>query len=186
MPRRFPPLSAEAMSPAQQAFVDTVVSARGGIGGPYDPLVRVPDLGARVLAVGDAIRFASPLPDRLLELAIITTASHWRARYCWTAHAGLALQHGVSEDTVAALARGDEPTALAPDEQVVHAFSRALVATGAVPDDVFDAAVECVGEEAAVALVSTVGFYSLISFLLNADRSPHPAGQPLPTPDNGR
>jgi 4-carboxymuconolactone decarboxylase len=185
MPRHFPPLSAEALSPAQQDFVDTVVSARGGIGGPYDPLVRVPDLGARILAVGDAIRFASPLPDRLLELAIITTASHWRARFCWTAHAALALTHGVAGETVAALARGDEPEDLPPDEQVVHRFSRALVRTGAVPDDVFDAAVQCVGEEAVVALVSTVGFYSLISFLLNADRSPHPAGEPLPTPGNG-
>jgi 4-carboxymuconolactone decarboxylase len=79
--RRFPPLPADSMTSEQRRAHGVIVAARGRSGGPYDALLRLPDLALQVLRLGDAVRFGNHVEPRLMELAIVTTAQHWGAEF---------------------------------------------------------------------------------------------------------
>jgi len=80
---RLPYLSRDALDDAGRAVWDRLESTRGsivlndegGLGGPFDAWVTAPDIGARLIELGGALRFASTIELRLLEVAIITTGS---------------------------------------------------------------------------------------------------------------
>ncbi|MFZ1910653.1 MAG: carboxymuconolactone decarboxylase family protein, partial [Burkholderiales bacterium] len=75
---RLPPLSKHDMDEAQQRVYDAIVAGpRGGVRGPFDALLRSPELADRLQKVGAFVRFESSLPAHLSELAILVTARHW-------------------------------------------------------------------------------------------------------------
>jgi len=47
------------------------------------------------------VRFQTSLDRRLLELAIIVVAAHWRAEFEWWAHARMAREYGVDDASFA-------------------------------------------------------------------------------------
>ena len=72
---RLPPIPEEALTPAQRAAAEELASGpRGKLAGPFVPLLRSPELMARVQKVGEYLRFESALPARIKELAILVTA----------------------------------------------------------------------------------------------------------------
>src|ERR671934_1360875 len=72
---RFPHLTREQMTDAQKRVYDGIVSGpRGGARGPFNALLRSPDLADRVQKVGEYLRFNTSLPARLNELAILVNA----------------------------------------------------------------------------------------------------------------
>jgi 4-carboxymuconolactone decarboxylase len=88
----------------------------------------------------------------------------------------MALQHGVSQEAVDAIARGATPP-LPDDERVVHAVARQLVESGHVDQATYDAARELLGDRGVVELVTLCGYYTLVSFSLNAFDVPLPPGE---------
>ena len=88
----------------------------------------------------------------------------------------MARRHGVADAVVDAIARGDEPPFAADDERVIYAFASQLVKTGRVAKEAYDAARELLGDAAMVELVSLCGYYTLVSFVLNAFDVPLPSG----------
>jgi 4-carboxymuconolactone decarboxylase len=58
----------------------------------------------------------------------------------------------------------------------VYRFCRSLLATGRAPEAEFADALELLGEQGLVELVCVVGYYTLVAFVVNADRHPLPAG----------
>ena len=94
---RFKPLTYDEMTPAQKAMVEHLIAGpRGGVNGPFNVLLRSPEIGDLGQEFGGAARFKSSLPQRLYELAILVTARHWTAQYEWQAHHRSALQAGLS------------------------------------------------------------------------------------------
>jgi hypothetical protein len=74
---RFPELTRDQMTDAQKRAYDGIVSGpRGGARGPFNVLLRSPELADTVQRVGAYLRFNSSLPARLNELAIIVNARH--------------------------------------------------------------------------------------------------------------
>src|ERR1044072_3314642 len=93
---RYREITAAEMDPAQKRVHDQIVSGkRGRFGGPFQLLIRAPGVCEHAAPLGEYLRWGTSLPDRLSELAIITTARFWRAQYEWYAHAPLAEQAGV-------------------------------------------------------------------------------------------
>jgi 4-carboxymuconolactone decarboxylase len=157
------------------------------IGGPFNVWLQAPGVGTPIAALGAAVRYGSTLEPRLLELAIITVAAHWRAEYEWWAHARLARAAGVADATVEALGRGDHPTFEADDERTVQQFAAELVETGRVGSERYDQAVAMLGEAGVVELVALCGYYTLVSFALNAfDVALPPGVEPTWTDAGGR
>ena len=84
---RYRDITPAEMTPAQRRVHDLIVSGRRGrFGGPFQLLIRAPEICEHAAKLGEHLRWGTSLPDRLSELAIITTAQFWRAQYEWYAH----------------------------------------------------------------------------------------------------
>jgi 4-carboxymuconolactone decarboxylase len=179
---RFRPLTSEEMTPEQKRVADALIAgARGAVRGPFPALLRSPELADRVRHLGDYIRFESALPPTLRELAILLVARFWSAHYEWHAHQQQALKAGLAPEIPEAIARGRKPASLSADENLIYEFFSQLLTKRDVADDIFDAATARFGEKAIVELICTAGYYSFISLILNANRTPVPeGGKPLP------
>jgi len=128
--------------------------------------------------VGEHVRFHSSLARRLTELAILLTARRWSAAFEWYAHRRLALGAGLDPALVDAIERGERPREIDDEAAAVYRFADELLQTGGVADETFDRVVERFGSQGAADLIGTVGYYCLVSFFLNVDRYPVPAGEP--------
>src|SRR5579862_6740538 len=94
---RFKPLTYEAMTPDQKKLTDNILnSERKSMGGPFNTLLRSPEMGDIAQQLGAYIRYKTSLPHRLNEMAIIMVARQWTAQYEWYAHKSLALQAGLN------------------------------------------------------------------------------------------
>lgn len=174
---RFAPLIPQAMTPEQRRVADAIASGpRGGLRGPFNALLRSPELADRAQKLGEYLRFGTCLPAPLKELAILLTARHWRAQYEWYAHSSLARKAGLEDAIIAAIAEGRPPASLSPAQAAVHGFCTEILETKEVSDAAFDAARRAFGEQGAIELVGLVGYYSLVAMVLNVDRYPLPEG----------
>jgi 4-carboxymuconolactone decarboxylase len=115
------------------------------------------------------------------ELAIILTARRWRAQYEWYAHRRLAIEAGLDPAWADDIAEHRRPAAMDAEAAAVYDFATELLDTGAVSDATYAAVLDRFGEVGVVDLIGAVGYYCLISFILNVDRHPIPPdAEPLP------
>jgi 4-carboxymuconolactone decarboxylase len=174
---RFRPLTWDEMTPPQRAMIEHLLAGeRATTSGPFNVLLRSPELGDIAQQMGARIRFHSSLPRRLNEMAILLVARSQTAQYEWYAHKRLALQAGLKPEIVDAIAAGRRPAALQPDEQALHTFETELLERHEVSDATFKAAVDAFGERGVVDLIGLMGYYHLVSMALNVDRYPLPDG----------
>ena len=159
----------EAQRAAAQALID---GPRKGVFGPFVPLLRSPVLLERVAAVGEFLRFDSVLEPRLRELATCVAARHVSNRFEWSMHAPLAVKAGVAPEAIEALRQGATPRPLAPDEQDIVDFVHELLATHGVSDLTYQAAIARWGERGVVELTALVGYFVMVSWLMNVARTP--------------
>ena len=170
---RFKPLTYEEMTPAQRTMLEHLLAGpRGGANGPFNVLLRSPEIGDLAQEFGASTRFKSSLPQRLYELAILVTARHWTSQFEWQAHHRAALQAGLSPAIADAIAQGRRPAAMQKDEEAVYNFSSELVDTKQVSDATFNALKSAFGERGVVDVVAVMGWYTTVSMLLNVDRYP--------------
>jgi 4-carboxymuconolactone decarboxylase len=182
---RLPYLRYDDLDPDARAVWDGVVGSRGdgmvgpdgGLIGPFNAFVHAPAVGRRLSSLGRVLRFETSIDRRLLEVAIITVGARWKAEFEWWAHARMARKHGVADEVVDAIGRGDDPPFEADDERVVYTVARQLTAGGQLGQDAFAAAQRLLGDAGVVELVSLCGYYTLVSFLLNAFTVPLPPGE---------
>src|SRR2546422_1589632 len=170
---RFKPLKYDEMTPAQKTMVEHLLAGeRRGTGGPFNVLLRSPEMGDLAQQFGAQMRFHSSLPPRLNEMAIIITARHWTAQYEWTAHRAAAQQAGLNQAIIDAIAEGRRPAKMQEDEEILYNFCTELLNTKQVSDATFQAAVKKFGERTVVDAIGVMGYYQLVSMLLNVDRYP--------------
>ena len=170
---RFAPLTYDTMTPAQKTMIDHLLTGpRAGANGPFNVLLRSPEIGDLAQQFGASTRFQSSLPQKLYELAILVTARHWTSQYEWQAHHRSALQAGLSPAIADAIAQGQRPSAMQKDEEAVYNFSSELLNTKQVSDATFNAAKSAFGERGVVDLIAVIGWYHTVSMLLNVDRYP--------------
>jgi 4-carboxymuconolactone decarboxylase len=183
---RFKPLTWDEMSPAQKTMIQHLLAGdRRGVGGPFNILLRSPEMGDLAQQFGASMRFHSSMPPRLNEFAIILTARFWTAQYEWNAHRRAAAQAGLSEDIIQAVAAGKRPGKMAADEETVYNFCTELLKTHQVGDTTYQATVKAFGEKGVVDIMGVMGWYQFVSMMLNVDRYPlgpgiQPELKPLP------
>jgi 4-carboxymuconolactone decarboxylase len=183
---RFAPLTWGEMTEAQQTMTRHVLDGpRTGMTGPFNVMLRSPVMGDFAQELGAQVRFSSTLPPPLREMAILIAARHWTGQYEWQAHKTTALDVGLSPAIIAAIAAGETPRSMQADEAALHRFCTELLTTKHVSDETFAAAKAAFGEQGTTEIIFTLGYYSLVSMLLNVDEHPLPAGvapelKPLP------
>jgi 4-carboxymuconolactone decarboxylase len=174
---RFRPLTYDEMTPAQRTMIEHVLAGpRGSVDGPFNVQLRSPEMGDLGQQFGASTRFATSVPRKLYELAIIITARHWTAQFEWYAHRRGAVQAGISPAIADAIAEGRRPSGMPLDEQAVYNFATELLETRQVSDATFDAAKKLLGERGVVELINVMGWYGTVSMFLNVDRYPLPEG----------
>jgi len=174
---RFKPLTWETMTPEQKAMTEHVLAGkRGSMNGPYNVLLRSPEMGDMAQKFGAYTRFDSSIPHKLNELAILITARFWNSQYEWSAHHKYALQAGLAPALIAAVAQGKRPEGMEADEAAVYDFCHELLETRQVSDATFGAVRDRFGERGAVDLIGVMGYYHIVSMALNVDRYPLPEG----------
>jgi 4-carboxymuconolactone decarboxylase len=90
---RFKPLTAGELTPEQKTLVEHLLSGeRGTLNGPFNVLLRSPEMGDRAQMLGAYIRFHTTVPTKLNEFAILITARALNVQYEWAAHHKNALQ----------------------------------------------------------------------------------------------
>ncbi len=175
---RFKPLTYDQLTPQQRTMIDHLLAGdRGGsTDGPFNVFLRSPEMGDVAQQLGAQIRFHSSLPRRLNEMAILMTGRFWGAQYEWYAHHRNALQAGLSEAIIDAIANNRKPANLQRDEEAVYDFCHEMLINKQVSDATYQAVVSQFGERGAVDLVGVMGYYTLVSMALNVDRYPLPEG----------
>ena len=183
-PARLPILSEEALSSDQRALLESIRSgprgASTGIRGPFAVFLHAPAFGELAQQLGGYCRFKTAVPARLSEFAILLTAKLWRAQYEWFAHVPHAERAGVAKETIHDLHRGRRPKSAPEDERAIYDFIQELYKTKRVSDRNFRRVRSILGDAATVELVGILGYYVLISMILNVFRMSLPEGEPLP------
>src|ERR1700676_3266548 len=101
---RFRGLTYDEMTPEQKALTNRALAGRGTIG-TFNILLRSPGLSEAIRGTAGRRR-GSPLTQEQSELAIIINARYWTTQFEWLVHHRAAVQAGISEATVTAIAEG--------------------------------------------------------------------------------
>lgn len=174
---RFAPLTWPQMTSAQQTMTRHVLDGpRTAMNGPFNVMLRSPAMGDLAQELGAQVRFNSSLPADLRELAILMSARHWTTQYEWNAHQAAALAAGLDPKIIASIAMGQKPRSLNAAGSALYDFCSELLATKQVSDATFGAMRAAFGEQGVADAIFTLGYYGLVSMLLNVDEYPLPDG----------
>jgi 4-carboxymuconolactone decarboxylase len=173
---RMPPLPTAGLTEQQAQALAEFRAARGEPTGPWIALLRSPELMRRTRGLSDYLRFESPVPGWLRELVILMTARQWGQSYEWNAHYAIAIDEGLSPDIAQAIAEGRRPQGMVREEEILYELCLELQRNHSVSDTTYERAVERFGEQGVVEVVSLMGYYTMISMILNTSRAPLPDG----------
>jgi 4-carboxymuconolactone decarboxylase len=172
-PDRLPALPMESLDPAQRAAAEELIAGpRKAVKGPFIPLLRSPALLAHVQKLGAYLRFDTVLPPRVSEFATLVVAQAWRQQFEWFVHVPLARQAGTSQASIDALHAGRRPSDMNDDEALVYDFTTELLQQHGVSDAHYEACVQRFGERGVVELTGLVGYFVMVSAVLNVARTP--------------
>ena len=170
---RLPMPANDAMTEDQRAAAQALIDGpRKGVFGPFLPLLRSPQLLDRVARLGEYLRFDSVIEPRIRELVTCAAARHVTNQFEWLMHAPLALKAGVSPATIEALGAGARPRDLPADEEIALDFARELVHSHGTSEPTYRAALARFGEQGVVELATLVGYFVMVSWLMNVAHTP--------------
>ncbi len=153
----------------REAFAEVTALAGGSItGGPGSITINSPEMAKRRNHLTSYLRYETEFPQRILELAILTTARAMDCQYVWNAHAPAARKAGVADTLVDALRDRRPLPDLAPDEEAVINYANEFFKTHKVSEEAFDKALELFGAQYLVELTTLMGHYAQTSFFVNA------------------
>jgi 4-carboxymuconolactone decarboxylase len=142
--------------------------------GPYNPLLYSPGAGSGFLDFEHAEDTGSSLNDRVRQVVILSVGSVWQSDYEIYAHSAIALQAGLSEETLQALRSGEFAVDLTDDEQLAQAYTLQLVSEHSVERSLYERAESVFGRHGLVDLALLIGRYLAICAILNSFEIPRP------------
>ena len=181
---RLPLRRREDMDEDGKRFYDAVVSPQSrtlvGLRGPSGIWLHSSELGERVRAVNQYLRYETALERRLTELAILVTARELDNQFEWTAHEPAALAEGLSGEIIDVVKHRRPSAELGPTEAIIVDFGREVFRDKAVSARTFARAAEAFGHEGVVNLAALMGNYAMTAVILDAvDQRIPPDREPL-------
>lgn len=169
-----PPVRLDA---AQQAAADELVNGpRRGVYGPFRPLLHCPALLRAVAKVGETLRYEGALDPALREWTICVVARELSNVFEWDMHLPLAEAAGVPASALEALDAGKPmPPDLRADLALARTVAHELLSRHRLADATFAEAAKQWGEPTLVELLTLVGYFAMVCWLMNVARTPGPA-----------
>ena len=178
---RMPPLAMSALDGKQRKVAEELINGpRGGVKGPFIPLLRSPELVDRLGKVGEYLRFGSSLQPRISELVMLVVAREWTNQFEWAVHVPLALKNGIRQEAVDALAEGRRPRDLAEDEEIACEICEELSRTKGLCDTTYRRALEKFGEVGLIDIATVYGYFVTVCAIMNLAHTPAPADARVP------
>ena len=157
-----------SMSSAQKTVFDEIAGGpRGGVRGPFLPLLNSPVLADKVQKLGQFVRYECSIPWKLRELAILVTAFHWKAQYEWFAHESEAIKAGLTQNIIEAVKVGVRPDFQDLAEEEIYDFCCELYSSKRVSESTYQKVADRHGVIGATDLAGLLGHYNLIAITLN-------------------
>jgi len=177
MAERFEQIRYQDLAPEVQPLADDILKvSSAALGGPYNALLRSPEMARRCFDHLDYLRFKTSVSKRLNEFAILIQARIANAQYEWWAHAPIAQRAGLSTEVIEQLSQCNKPKGMLEDEALVYDYCVQLTLNHRVSDTTWKRAIAEMGEQAVVDLTVVSGTYVMVSMLLNATQVEIPNG----------
>lgn len=183
---RIDPIPREQMTPDQIRVNDEISATRGSgkaASGPFGLWLRTPELADHANQLGTYLRHETSVPQRLVELAVLAIARHWTAQYEWFAHVRYVEKVGLDPAIAEAIRTRKTPDIKLVDEHAVYALTMELNEHRRVRDATYANAVEVLGEQMVLELVTIIGFYTMVAVVLVSYRVDILDGGALPLPE---
>jgi len=172
---RLPPLPPSEWSAAQNACAQEMINGpRKAVVEPFIPMLRSPELCTHAQRLGEYLRYRSAIGLQLSELAILVTARFWAQQVEWAIHAPIALRVGIPQTVIDAISADQTPEFVDPAQSLVWRFSRQILNDRRIEDATWAAALAQFGEQGAVDLLGIVGYYTMLSVVMNGAQTPPP------------
>lgn len=153
------------------------VDAEGRMSGPFNVWLRSPQAGQHLLALGGSLREETVLDRSLNELAVCVTTAYWRANFPFMGHAVAARKFGIADSILDALSAGERPTFDDDQQELTYEVASSVVRTSGLPPSLHTRALSALGERQLVEVILVCGWYTLVSFAVNAFEVPAATGQ---------
>lgn len=185
MTARIPLADPQTMDARQREVYDTIVNGpRGQLVGPLRAVLLIPELADRWQRFGEQLRYNTSIDPRWTELAIIITARHWNSQVEWQIHSQAAERAGLSLAVITSIGYGDLPEFENEVDGEIYEFTRQLLSNGDVDAALHARLAARWSAAAVVELTAVIGYYSMVSMMLNAQAIPPVDGIALLPPAN--
>jgi 4-carboxymuconolactone decarboxylase len=155
------------MDAEQQQVYDEVMATTGRVGrGPSVGYAYSPGLW-RLHNASSAHLLDCSLTQTQVRIVALMTARHWNSAYPWSAQAETALAAGLEPAVVEAINAREKPKFKDRADEMVHAVTRELLATGSLGDEIFKAAESTLGYERIADLVGVIGHFTTTAMMAN-------------------
>jgi 4-carboxymuconolactone decarboxylase len=146
---------------AEQARVyDAAKQSSGIVGGPYTAYIRLPRLFEACQNLRACLS-SGPLSRREQQIVNLVVARHWNARYPWFAQVRGALAVGIDQAVIDAINARKSPSLTDARERTCFAVAGEVLANKGLSDESYAAAEKTMGLESLVALIATIGSFSM-------------------------
>jgi 4-carboxymuconolactone decarboxylase len=175
----------EELNAEQKRVYDIIAGTRkSGLGGPFSVLVRIPHVAEPANGLHNAYRLHGKLNRRIFELLILMVARAHTAEFAWVVHKALALKAGLDPSIIDAVLERRVPSFQQADERLTYDLVTQLLQTKSLNDAAYKRGIDGLGLDLLLELVSAVGFYTMVSLVLNTFAVPAAGGEtPLAAAD---
>ncbi|WP_327434869.1 carboxymuconolactone decarboxylase family protein [Streptomyces sp. NBC_01236] len=171
------------MDPRQQELAARIAGRRGAVRGPFRVWLHSPEMCERAESLGAFARFDCSLPKHLRELTLLMAARNWDAQYSWNAHVHQAIEAGIPEAAVKAVAEKREAVFGNDADQAFYQFCREILEEHFVSDETFARALEHFGSKGLVDTIGALGNFTMLGMCLNTFQVDLQADREPPFPD---
>lgn len=159
---------------AEQARVyDAAKQSSGIVAGPYYAYIRLPKLFEACQSLRASLS-SGPLTPREQQIVNLVAARHWNARYPWFAQVRRSLAVGIDQAVINAINAHGTPCLADARERTCLVVARELLA------ETYAGAEKTMGLESLVALVASIGSFSMTCMTANTFGIDPPAANPVP------
>ena len=167
------------MNAEQTRVYDAAKQSSGIVGGPYCAYIRLPRLFEACQNLRASLS-SGPLSAREQQIVNLVVARHWNARYPWFAQVRRSLAVGIDQAVIDAINAHGNPSLADAREHTCLVVARELLARKGLSDETYIAAEKTMGLESLVALIASIGSFSMTCMTANTFGIDPPAANPTP------
>ena len=160
-------LSREEMNAEQGAVYDAAKEAGRPLGGPYFAYIRIPELMRTTQEVGTSLADV-PLTKREQQIAILTIARFWGAKYPWAVQVRSALKIGLEQEIIDAINAQTKPPIVDTREMIAYKIAKEMLKDREINSTTYAAAEAEYSEVELIALVARIGAFTMTCCTANA------------------